>query len=220
MALPAFGADSSRPGRGYVAAFIGASIPADSIISTDDFSGSRTYRDTAVFDPGLYMGGTAGYDFGFLRMEGEVSYRKSEMQSITDTANGSRFRNSDGNLEMTAFMANAFINLANNSPVIPYLGGGVGFAVLHLSDTYGTSARSGSNSGSFSRSRLYDDGDDTVFAYQFGGGIEIAINRRYSLDFGYRFFKTDPATFNRNTDWVNSLRFESHNALAGFKAKF
>ena len=212
LALPSIGAAAEPRAGAYVSGFVGVSIPTDSSVTTDDYLNAATYHDQVEFDPGIYVGGTGGYDFGYVRLEGEISYRNSEIASIKDQ-NNFKLRRTKGDLGVAAFMANAFFDLHNDTIVTPYLGGGIGFAVLHQSDTYGTDEFS-------VRQRLYDEGDDTVFAYQVGAGVEIALNRRFSLDIGYRYFGTDTATFNSDTDWANSLKFESHNVTVGFRATF
>ena len=68
--------------------------------------------------------------------------------------------------------------------------------------------------------RLYDESSDTVAAYQVGAGMDIAINSRYSLDLGYRYFITEKANLIRIFQLQANLRFESHNAMVGFKFKF
>jgi len=212
LSLPAI-CSAEQPKAGpYVSGFIGVSIPRDSSVTTDDYNTPATYQDEVEFDPGINIGGTGGYDFGYFRFEGEISYRNSEISSITDQ-NGVKYRRADGNLGVAAFMTNAFFDLHNASRVTPYLGGGIGFATLQLSDTYGTDQTS-------ARWRLYDEGDDTVFAYQVGAGVDIAINRRFSLDLGYRYFGTDTAKINEDSAWVNSLKFESHNVAVGFRVNF
>lgn len=212
LALPEVcSAEDPRTG-GYASGFIGVSIPKNASVTTDYYNGGGE-NDQVEFDPGINIGGTGGYDFGYLRLEGEISYKNSEIGSITDQYPPPyRFRNPDGNLGVAAFMANAFFDLHNETRVTPYLGGGIGFANLQLSDTYATDAGG--------RFRIYDEGDDTVFAYQAGAGVEIAINRRYSLDVGYRYFGTDTAKINRETDQWHSLKFESHNVAVGFRATF
>lgn len=213
LALPAICSAEQPPHAGpYVSGFIGVSIPRDSTVTTDDYNNSVVYQDEVEFDPGINIGGTGGYDFGYFRFEGEISYRNSEINSITDQ-NGVKYRRADGDLGVAAFMANAFFDLHNATRVTPYLGGGIGFATLQLSDTYGTDQSS-------VRWRLYDEGDDTVFAYQVGAGVDIAINRRFSLDVGYRYFGTETATINEDSAWVNSLKFESHNVAVGFRVNF
>jgi opacity protein-like surface antigen len=105
-------------------------------------------------------------------------------------------------------MFNCFFDLHNDTPVTPYIGGGAGFAALHLEDTF-------VNTGLF-----YQEDDDTVFAYQAGAGLEIALNRRVSLDVGYRYFGTSRAEFNENFITETSLKYESHNAAVGVRVKF
>lgn len=199
-------AASSEPGA-YVSGFLGVSVPRDTRASGTD--STTDFDDSVKFDPGIYLGGSGGYDFGMFRLEGELSYRYSEIDSIT-VQGLPQFRRIDGNLGVFAMMFNGFFDLHNESPVTPYLGGGVGFATLHLSDTF---ARG--NAGTF----FYGSGDDTVFAYQAGAGIDIALNKRLSMDLGYRYFATDNADFD-SPETFTSMKFRSHNAVAGVRVKF
>jgi opacity protein-like surface antigen len=200
-------AATGRPGP-YFSGFLGASFARETTVS--GFDGSSPFSDQVTFDPGIYVGGTGGYDFGFLRLEGELSYRNAKIDTVTE--NGVPFRNVDGDLGVFATMFNVFFDLHNSSPVTPYLGGGIGFANLHMNDTTGRNS-------SGNRIPLYDDSNDTVFAYQVGAGMDIAINSRYSLDVGYRYFITEKARLDGDSITSN-LRFESHNAMVGFKVKF
>lgn len=193
----------------YTSIFAGVSIPENSNVTTNDFG--TTYNDQVEFDTGIYMGGAAGFDFGLMRLEGELSYRYSEIKSITDTSNGFQFQNVDGNLGALSFMANAFIDLHNASPITPYFGGGVGFAVLDLSDTF---------AGAPSQALLYPNGTETVFAYQVGAGLELALNQMFSLDLGYRYFNTSKADFEDHPAISTNMKLESHNAMVGLRMRF
>jgi opacity protein-like surface antigen len=166
-----------RPGA-YVSAFIGAGVPSGADANSFDFVTGQPFNDRVEFDPGYYLGATGGYDFGMLRLEGELSYKNSEIKSITSNLDGTRLRNLNGDIGALAFMANGFFDFHNQSIMTPYIGGGVGFASLHLSDT---------TSGNVI---VYGAADDTVFAWQAGAGVEIALNRQVSLDLGYRYFGT------------------------------
>lgn len=212
LALPSIGAAAEPRAGGYVSGFIGVSVPSDSDVTTDYFDNSPSVRDRVEFDPGINIGGTGGYDFGYVRLEGEISYKYSEISSLYDQTSNQRYRNLDGDLGVSAFMANVFFDLHNVSRVTPYLGGGIGFAVLNLSDTFGTNVNG--------RQYLYGEDDDAVFAYQVGAGAEIALNPRYSLDLGYRYFGTDTANFDNDFDQSSSMKFESHNVTVGFRATF
>lgn len=214
LSIPAVGAAAPpRPG-GYVSGFIGASITNDTDATTEDFVVPDTFNDRIQFDPGITVGGTGGYDFGFFRLEGELSYKHAEMKAINERTSGDRFRSIDGSLGALAMMGNAFFDLHNDSPVTPYFGGGAGLAVLHLSDTFGTNTTTGS------RDFIYSEADDTVFAYQAGAGVEIALNRQLSLDVGYRYFGTSTATFDEDFSRTTELKMQSHNVAVGLRVKF
>lgn len=201
----------------YLSVFVGASAPQDSSVTISEFNPAVSTKDAQVrFDPGLNIGGSAGYDFGFFRLEGEMSYKNSSITSVTEQqAPGTRYVNTDGNLGAFAMMMNGFFDLHNESPVTPYLGGGVGYAALNLDTTRGVDVQSGLLNNSIFRSD-----EDNVFAYQAGGGLQVALNRRLSLDLGYRYFGTTMASFRK--DWPNStdLKLSSHNGAVGLRIKF
>lgn len=207
-------ASPSRPGR-YMSVFTGASAQQDTTATISEFNPVTTKNAQVQLDPGINFGGTAGYDFGFLRLEGEMSYKQADINSVSEQTFGTRYVNVDGHLGAFAMMINGFFDLHNESPVTPYLGGGMGFASLNLSDTRGVDANSGALNN-----HIFRSDDDTVFAYQAGAGLEVALNQRLSLDLGYRYFSTSRGNFRK--DWPNStdLKFESHNAAVGLRLKF
>ena len=212
-ALPAVClADSGIPGA-YVSGFIGVHVPIDTDVPSTDFITNISYDDRVEFDPGINIGGTCGYDFGVVRLEGEMSYKHSTIKTITDQTAGNHVRNPNGDLEVLAFMFNGFIDLHNNSQFTPYLGGGVGFAAMNLSDTYGITTSGGTSKMTL----LYGAGNDTVFAYQVGAGLDIALNRRLSLDIGYRYFGSSRANFNSDLAISSSMRYVSHTSTLGFR---
>jgi opacity protein-like surface antigen len=213
LAMPAIcNATPPRPGP-YVSGFAGVSVPQDTDATTTEyFNNDAVFNERVGFDPGVYAGGTAGFDFGFLRLEGEISYRDSEINSVTDQSSGFRYSGVDGNLGALAVMANAFFDMHNATPITPYWGGGIGFAAMHVSDTHAFDGQSVQH--------LYPEDDDTVFAYQVGAGLEIALNPMVSLDVGYRYFGTSKPTFESGSLSTTNLKMESHNALVGVRVKF
>ena len=214
-ALPSVSfAAPARPGA-YMSIFLGATAPQDTTVTISEFNPVTTKDARVQFDPGFNVGGTAGYDFGFFRLEGEMSYKQGEINRVSDQAFATNYRNVDGHLGAFALMMNGFFDLHNASPITPYLGGGVGYSALHLSDTRGVDANTG-----VLNTHIFRDDDANVFAYQVGAGVEVALNRRLSLDLGYRYFGTSRASFDK--DWPNStdLKLESHNAQVGLRLKF
>lgn len=207
-------AEPPHPGP-YVAGFVGVSIPQDSDVSGFDFFANTPFSDRIEFDPGVNVGGAVGYDFGYVRLEGELAYKYSEMKSINEKLPApTSFLDVDGNLGVFSGMVNLFVDLHNNSPITPYFGGGVGFAALTLSDTYGFNALTGAGPV------IYAGDNDTVFAYQAAAGIGIALNRITTLDLGYRYFGTATARFGTDLPITTDLKFESHNAIVGVRVKF
>ena len=143
VALPAIClADRGMPGP-YVSGFVGVHVPENRDVTSTDFSTNQSFSDRVEFDPGFNIGGAVGYDFRTIRLEGELSYKYSTIKTITDQTTGTSFRNPDGNLGVLAFMFNGFIDLHNASQITPYVGGGIGFASMDLSDTYGRPAGGG-----------------------------------------------------------------------------
>ncbi len=202
-----------KPGP-YASVFLGVTVPKDSTIKAYNASGTLQIDDSVELDPGVFVGGTGGYDFGILRLEGELSYKHSEIKAVTaNFAPPIHYRDVDGTLGVLAFMANAFLDLHNDTPVTPYLGGGIGVAALHLSNTH-------DNNGGL---RLYREDDAAAFAYQVGGGLEITLNRLLSLDLAYRYFGTTKAEFEHDKQSGNStaeMKYESHNMAVGVRFKF
>lgn len=214
LALPAAAsAAPSRPGP-YVSVFVGGGVPVNQDATSTDFSFNQFYDDRVEFDPGVTVGGTGGYDFGFVRLEGELAYKYSEISSVRDMTNGASYGNLHGSVGVFSTMANCFVDLHNDSPVTPYIGGGIGVATLYIDDTTGIRQGAGGT-----RVMLYYSGNDTVFAYQLGAGLEIALNRRLSLDLGYRYFATTSASFN-DSFLDTEMKFESHNGTVGLRFKF
>jgi opacity protein-like surface antigen len=207
-------ASPARPAA-YMSVFLGASAPQDAEVTISEFNPVTTKDSQVQFDPGINIGGTAGYDFGFFRLEGEMSYKRGDITSVTEQSFGTRYRNTDGYVGAFAMMLNGFFDIHNESPVTPYLGGGVGFSTVHLSSTRGVDANLGTRND-----HIFRSDDDNVFAYQAGAGVDLALNRRLSLDLGYRYFGTSRASFRK--DWPNStdLKLESHNAAVALKVKF
>lgn len=199
---------------GYMSFFAGVSAPQDSTITTSQFNPVAIRESRVQFDPSINIGGTGGYDFGFVRVEGEMSYKQGEVTSIADQF-GTRYVNTDGQIGAFAMMTNTFFDIHNDSPITPYIGGGIGFATVMVDNTRGVDA----NTGAINFHVLRSD-EETTFAYQVGGGAEIFLNRRLSLDLGYRYFGTSKATFKTNWPNTTELRLNSHNGAVGLRIKF
>lgn len=200
----------------YFSLFIGGSAFKDTAAVNSDFVTGTSFNENIKFNPGVYFGGNYGYDFGLVRLEGELAYRWASIDRITSQTNAYRISEVDGSMGVASGMMNLFLDLHNDSPITPYVGGGVGVATLSMSDTFGYV----SNGVSTRYETLYLENDKTVFAYQVGGGLDLALGRHFALDLGYRYFRTNEAHFDTYFPISNSLRSDNHNVRIGFKVKF
>jgi opacity protein-like surface antigen len=206
-ALPVIAtAAPSKPGA-YMSGFLGFNQTSNATMETTDFftPPATTFNDRLEFDPGIYIGGTGGYDFGMIRLEGELSYRGADIKKVNSD------RGVDRNLGMLAMMFNGWFDLENPSPITPYWGAGIGFVSMNFDKDYHDRATG---------DPVFYEDTATTYAFQAGGGVEFSITPRFSLDLGYRYFRTGKATFDKHSDLENKLEVENHNVALGFRAKF
>lgn len=176
--------------RAYIEAHGGLNIAFDSDI--DDPTG---VFDSLSYDPGFAVGGAVGYQLNpNFRFEGEITYRRNELDEFE--VSGSNF-NADGEVDSVAFMANAFFDFANSTPWTPYLGAGLGVAVVEWDDVEVLGGKA-------------IDDQDTVFAFQVGAGLGFEVTPNTTLSLDYRFFGTtdahitDEAGDNDDISYLNS----------------
>jgi len=158
----------------YVAGNLGISLLSDADVEQ---SGFPTVE--ASFDLGFNIGGAIGYDYGNIRAEGEITYRRNDIDEISVL--GFIFP-AGGDVSSLGFMVNGYYDFHSaNSPVAPYLGVGIGLANVMVDASIGGIP-------------LLDD-DAWVFAYQFMAGIGYEISPTTALTVGYRYFQTSDASF-------------------------
>ena len=122
--------------------------------------------DEVDFEPGYTVGGQVGYDFGQLRLEGELTYQAAEFEDgVGATFDTTVIRGSANLLFDITEIITEFGNLT------PYAGGGVGIANIEVEGTDGNS---------------FSD-DETGLAFHGEGGIAIGIGSNLALVPNYRF---------------------------------
>jgi opacity protein-like surface antigen len=172
------------------------------------------FDDELEFDSGFNVGAAFGYDYGLTRLEIELAHRQNDVDSIN--SGGFAFK-ADGDFSATSVMLNGYWDFETGSTVVPYIGGGIGFANV-----------SANNVRSFGVE--FVDDDDNVFAYQLAAGIAFALNPALTLDLGYRFFGTSDPEFDLtpqpNPDPLDpttrqfETEFNSHNVSLGLRMNF
>lgn len=172
----------------------------------DDFTIETSY------DIGYSVGLSLGYDLGQFRIEGEISSRAADIDE--GSANGifTGLGDIDGDVYAVAGMVNAYYDFDFGSPWRPYVGGGVGGAIV------GFGKLDGELGGA--AFRFADDDDDLVFAFQAAVGIGYHFNDNFALYGGYRFFGTTPAQISDVGNNNLETEFYSHSAELGIRYTF
>ncbi len=182
----------------YVSGSVGAEFVSDADFEAT--SGVDVRKGESTFDPGLRLSGAFGYGWKNIRAEGEISWRRIEMDSIeydhftaggnplpgavVDSINDSV--SADGTGSMLVLMANAWYDLDTGTNFTPYIGGGLG--VVNVKFDVDVSLTSPATGRPVSIS-----GDDSAwaFAYQIGAGIGYRLSDSVVIQLGYRFMNTN-----------------------------
>lgn len=186
---------ASLPAAGqlYIGGHGGGSFAEDSELSHPSFGGADV---EAELDTGFAVGGALGMKTLLgLRLEGEVTYRENEIDRFT--VNGASAR-SRGDVDSVSFMANGWWDIPYPG-ITPYVGGGIGLSEVSVSNF----SVGGVNIGS---------DEDTVFAFQLGGGVAIPIAPRVDLTADYRYFQAEDPEFGNL-----EAEYRSHNILVGLR---
>ncbi len=154
------------------------------------------------YDTGFHLGGSVGYDFGMFRTEGEFMYRENSFDKMNDyTLNGVVLGDISlsGNANVKSYLLNGYIDFENKSSITPYIGIGLGLADIENSDA---------------------DIDDKEFAYQAAAGIGYDINKKLTLDVGYRYFAIYDDDNSGLGIYDDDDDYKSHNISFSVRYKF
>ena len=223
-------------GHPYVGAALGLGAGrSNDVDDTVAFSGEDDVRYDDVFalqyGPTINLDAVAGYDLGWVRVEGELSRKRSKLNSnddddITDqflddlndrldrTGAGLPLLTNDdfqpsGHLTVDSAMANVMLDIGMGRGITIYGGGGLGRSFVH---------------GFHDR--------DSGFAWQYFGGVRYAISDKIDLGLKYRYFNSgvvelfdDPHDFAGNGESavvtpVFKGKFRSRNLLATLTYNF
>ena len=198
LLLPGTAAAQNADGSFYGELRGGATFLSDS-----DLNGSGTLGEVD-FDTGGLVEGAVGFhhDSG-LRGELAIGYRKNDLGKFT--ISDGRSNELDGDISAFTTMVNLVYEIDLNklgggggspSRFRPFLGGGIGMAVL-------------TSSGDL------EDDSDNVFAYQAIGGVAYHINSNWAVTASYAYLATADPQF----EGVDA-EYESHNVMAGVRYSF
>ena len=126
-----------------------------------------------AYDKGYSVGGTVGYDFGFLRFDAEYNYNKATVSRLNTTP-------TSGELTTISYLLNGYLDFDLIPNTTAYVGGGIGVSSQKLI----VHANAG---GSLPAGSLIADTDDPITpTWQVGAGIGYAFTHRWMITLDYR----------------------------------
>jgi len=184
----------------YISGQLGAAFLTDSDLTNPAVPATGTIG----FKPGFVANLAGGYNFGMFRIEGEIGYKINDIDKVSVCSGGhcASAVTISGNASALTYLGNFYIDFVNNSPVTPYISGGMGMATFYIKDFVIDGTR-------------ISDNDDTVFAYQVGAGVAYNINQHMAIDLKYRYFATADLEFG-----TANYTIASHNVYCGFRYTF
>ncbi len=160
----------------------------------------------ASTDPGFEINGAIGKELGNgFRAEGELGYHQMSLDHITSYGVGGS-GGAGGDADAFSVMGNGYYDFDAGGPIKPYIGAGLGFARVSLSDA------------TVNGHALVDD-EDLTFAYQAMAGIGYQVNPKGTLFLGYRYFAVDDPSFNSTIGPLHS-EMATHNVELGYRVAF
>ena len=199
VALVAISTPVSAAGNFYATLSGGVAIMPDPEITDSTLPGVTGEVGT---EPGFSISGAFGYRYDKrFRGEVELAYRENDIDRLSITAFGLGASGSaSGDISSFSGMVNGYWDISIDAPVKPYVGAGVGISEIDAEISIGgTTAKS----------------DDTVFAYQFMGGILYEFSPEVDFHLGYRYFATADPEFS-----TTESEYETHNVEVGITYKF
>ncbi len=155
----------------------------------------------------------AGYDFGRLRLEAEVAYRRTDVRRTSIDNGGTGFpgltgqSTANGDVAAFAWMVNGTADILPQSRVTPYIGIGIGGALLQFENyaALGTT---------------FVNHSDVEVAYQGIAGVRYQISPSVSMALDYRFFSTTTANVHNTKGGAFNVPYRSHNVILGVAYHF
>jgi len=195
IASSAFAAGSGWYGAGY---------GANTYVSDADMRGGGLTESR--FDSGYGVGFAVGMSMeesGFApdRYEAEIAFSGNEIDGIS----GPGAIPTGGDLVHVGLMGNAYYDIPTGTPIIPYIGAGLGLASIY----YETDA-------------VFADDDDTVLAWQAMAGLTYAPEQMQQVELygGYKYLGTSDPSFGLAGGGSFDMEFDQHAVQAGLRVRF
>ncbi|HWU91921.1 MAG TPA: outer membrane beta-barrel protein, partial [Sphingomicrobium sp.] len=175
-------------------------------ITHDDYQGSTGATDGPIaihHNLGVDVDAIAGYDFGFIRAEAELGYKRAGIGHTNPDMPNFIFTNDDsGHARTVSAMGNLLADFGSSTGVSGYIGGGIGVArtsYLIRSISFGAT--------------------DSNLAWQIIAGLRFPVSQNIDVGVKYRYFTTKYDLEETQTEEVLG-RWRSHSLLASLVYNF
>ena len=210
LATPAVARDHSF----YAGLEGGAMWIEDADFDYADSNGLTITSGVTVINNGGYdIDAIAGYDFGMLRLEGELGYKHAGVNEVrldSRLSGAGPLSNFDanGSSHALSLMINMLLDFGNEDGLSGYVGPGIGIADVHMSPEADTP----NGIVGFSDSH-------TNLAWQGIAGLRYAVSPNIDVGLKYRFFNATNLRFGGHsadglTDFDLKGRWRSHSIMA------
>ena len=201
VAVAAFATPAAaRDNSGYFGIEVGALFANDHALRDDGVN---------VLDINYKMGVDgdliAGYDWGLIRGEAELAYKRAEHDEYGFRANSTTV-DADGRTSVYSAMANLLLDFGNEESANFYVGAGAGIAWGTLSYEPATSS---------TRTVV----KDTNLAWQGIAGVRVPVWTHFDVGLKYRYFDAGRISDDTPSGRLSS-RFNSHSLLASLIYNF
>jgi opacity protein-like surface antigen len=225
LSVPFIAAAAEKDMGIYIGLLGGWVIPSDmSTHLIEKGPGGGSIYDNVGLKDGWLAGAKVGYlvpaTNRMLAVEFEYNHIENDFDSGKGYVHSGVTRSYDSKVKADAFMFN-LIGRYPQGRIVPYVGGGIGYANVAIDDIKVTSA---------GRNTLnYSSGSQGVFAYQILLGVDYDFTKNWFAGLGYKYFHankvsydnsiTSPIVPGSSPGSVDAL-YKSHNIVVTLGYKF
>ncbi|WP_321397416.1 OmpA family protein [Emcibacter sp.] len=160
------------------------------------------------FKDGPAIGAVLGYDYGMLRLEGELGFHRHSLDHLVVTnagGTGAASGSASGNSGLTTLMGNFVVDVLDRKDgavIEPFIGAGLGFGRLNWSNI------------------AYVADKKTSFAYQAFAGVRVPATDSLDVVAKYRYLATDDIGLTSSAGSNFKAGYDAHDFMIGLYYSF